>query len=118
MSDPVTLGDYKFAVGLTGTIDLDTGCITIDGMPERWWWLSFADGDLPEGSQFLGVALVRGQNIADAARAAHVLGCNPGGEVQGVECREGTMVPDEYANRLLTKGEALALDAMWKERGE
>jgi len=27
--------------------------------PPQWWWISFADGDLPMGSQFLGVAIVQ-----------------------------------------------------------
>lgn len=55
------------------------------------WWLSFADPTRPTGSQFLGAALVEGQSLLDAAQTAWILGCNPGGEVGGVE------LPDDLA---------------------
>lgn len=73
------------------------------------WWLSFCDGDKPEGEQFLGVAIVdvteddantvhdlvtrrramhglppaeRGVEwMAAAVERSHFTGCNPGGEV-------------------------------------
>jgi hypothetical protein len=46
-----------------------------------WQWVSFADSSLPEGLQFLGVAIIRARDVADAAAMAHALGINPGGEV-------------------------------------
>lgn len=68
------------------------------------WWLSFAG---EEGNR--GIAIVEGVDVGDAARNAHLLGCNPGGEVLGV------MVPDEAdamaevnrwgTNRLVTPAE-------------
>lgn len=54
-------------------------------IPMRLWWLSFCDADLPAGSQSLGVCIVEGFDIGWAAAEAHRLGCNPGGEVWGVE---------------------------------
>lgn len=74
-------------------------------------WLSFADSNLPEGSQFLGVAIVRGIEMLTAVSASHELGINPGGEVVGHAIPRDLDVPVEYRERLLTKDEAKALDA-------
>lgn len=74
----------------------------------RLFWLSFVDPDRPAGERFLGAcivevttaeieaagALVRerfpnalpdADGIAAAARKAHAMGCNPGGEVGTLE---------------------------------
>lgn len=77
----------------------------------RWFWLSFADPDLPEGSQFLGAiiidvsakdiemlvdvddraAMLRGRGQEEdlpfycATMRCHLLGINPGGECRGGE---------------------------------
>lgn len=54
------------------------------------WWLSFCDADRPKGEQFLGVAIVGpAGNIAEAAMQAHAHGCNPGGQVMGIELPDG-----------------------------
>src|SRR5215467_1689157 len=45
-----------------------------------WFWLSFADANLPESEQFLGVAIVRAGGIMEAALVARLRGINPGGE--------------------------------------
>ena len=42
-----------------------------------WWWMSFADPDLPEGSRFLGVAIVQAPHVAAALTRSHRLGINP-----------------------------------------
>ncbi len=42
------------------------------------WWLSFVDGNLPEGEQFLGATVVPGSCIATASISAHAMGSNPG----------------------------------------
>jgi|SRR3984885_11783152 len=69
-----------------------------------WWWLSFADGSLPKGSQFLGVAIVKGANVYQASQAAHHIGCNPGGSVMGEPFDDDDIVPpEEFTNRLLTE---------------
>lgn len=70
-----------------------------------WWWLSFADGSLPEGEQFLGVAIVSGSGVLSAASVAKLLGCNPGGEVQGIEIPPQHVPPPEYRGRLLSRDE-------------
>lgn len=79
-------------------------------LPERWWWLSFADGQLPVGTQFLGVVIVKARGMGWACRRAHELGINPGGEVQGTEFPDGAIAPPEYVGRLLTKEECAAAD--------
>lgn len=56
--------------------------------PESWWWLSFADGSLPAGEQFLGVAIVRARGPSLAIHRAHELGINPGGEVRFMACTD------------------------------
>ncbi len=52
------------------------------------FWMSFTDPQRPEGSQFLGVALVDASNIAEAMTISHTSGCNPGGEIAFVEIPE------------------------------
>lgn len=80
------------------------------GAEAPWWWLSFVDGDRPTGSQFLGVAIVRGFDIGSASMEAHSKGCNPGGQVMGVEIPEDFALPDGFTDRLLTKEECAAFD--------
>lgn len=70
---------------------------------KRYWWLSFASEE-----KFLGVAIVEGSDIVEAARNAHERNINPGGQVAGFEL----LVPaeqEEWTNRLLTKEEAMGL---------
>jgi hypothetical protein len=76
-------------------------------------WLSFCDIHAPEGSQFLGVAIIEVESAASEAEAikaavmkAHREGCNPGGEVGAIA------VPGEHegkvrglTNRLMQKDE-------------
>ena len=52
-------------------------------MSKDYMWLSFADGDLPEGKQFLGGIVVEGEDIIQATLRTHWLKLNPGGEVMG-----------------------------------
>lgn len=69
------------------------------------WWLSFANAD-----GFLGVAIVRAPDFILAPFAARVKGCNPGGQVCGVEVPSDLVVPDRFADRLLNREEAEELD--------
>lgn len=72
----------------------------------RLWWLSFADGRLPTGRQFLGVAIVPGTNVYTASLVARHLGCNPGGEVAGEVFEDDEIIPPGgYRNRLLTSAD-------------
>jgi hypothetical protein len=77
-----------------------------DTSPSVWWWLSFCDPKKAAGSQFLGVAIVKGNNILNASQEAWNLGCNPGGEVCGdvFEANE-VLAPERFRNRLLTASE-------------
>jgi hypothetical protein len=71
---------------------------------DGWMYLSFADDDR---GGFLGAAIVEGNNVGQAARRAHVLGINPGGQVLGfgpltpAELDEN--VPPAYRDKLLDK---------------
>ena len=69
----------------------------------RLWWLSFADTD-----GFRGVCLIEAATMRDAVRVAHLLGCNPGGEVVGQEIPE-----DDADNRSLPRGQLLTQDFLW-----
>lgn len=76
------------------------------------WWLSFADANLPEGTQFLGAAVVRATNMEEAVRRAHKVGINPGGEVQGLEVSPDLVpkINDKWIERLLTHKECEQFD--------
>ncbi len=72
-----------------------------------WHYLSFASE-----AGFLGGAIVRGDDVIEAAQEAHRRGCNPGGEVLGAPVPDHLMPKDGYQNRLLTKGE---IDECWDD---
>lgn len=76
------------------------------------FWLSFCDTDKPAGSQFLGVAIVRAHSLPEAIRVAHVLGINPGGEVQSLELPDGVKIDGGSMEQLLSRVEA---EALWQE---
>ena len=71
---------------------------------QTWWWLSFTDPEREPGTQFLGVAVVRAAGPAGAIGMAHLLGCNPGGEVSVVgPIPDDHVPPPEYRERLLDR---------------
>lgn len=78
----------------------------------KTWWLSFCDVSRPKGSQFLGACLVRSDDFIGAIRSAHLHGCNPGGEVQGMEIAAGIapFIAKTWLRRLLTKAECILFD--------
>lgn len=76
----------------------------------KQWWLSFCDSDRPKGQQFLGVAIVCAHAFTEAITAAHVLGINPGGEVQGHAIPPDKLVPSQWVERLLTRAECEELE--------
>lgn len=80
------------------------------GEPTLWWWLSFADANLPEGEQFLGVVLLEAAGMVQAIARCTARGINPGGEVVGHPCPlpAGTRFRPDWCERLLSKAEALA----------
>lgn len=69
-------------------------------LPNRWWWLSFADEN---GNR--GCCIVRGGNMAQAILQSHRFKINPGGGVQGVGFEFGMIPRPEYRNKLF-RGEA------------
>ena len=94
---------------------------SIEGLPlvAPWHWVSFADGDLPKGSQFLGVAIVRAHNVGHAAAVCHERGCNPGGEVMAVPVPEKFGAPPpEWDHKLIAdKAEIERLTKGWHGEG-
>jgi hypothetical protein len=78
-----------------------------------WFYMSFCDANLPEGQQFLGGVYVRGVTPEEALTRSHLLGINPGGEVECVGPLPEWMldqngVPEADRERLLTRGEVEA----------
>jgi hypothetical protein len=79
-------------------------------MPERWWWLSFKDPDLPDETAFLGAAVVVARGMLGAVRESHLLGINPGGQVAIFEItKEGAVPPAESRERLLNRDDLARL---------
>jgi hypothetical protein len=68
-----------------------------------WWWLSFADPELPAGRQFLGVVIVRGDSIISAVKEAWRLKINPGGQAAGVSLPDDVVPPPEFREKLLDR---------------
>jgi hypothetical protein len=76
----------------------------------KLWWLSFADPNKPTGTQFLGASIVKAHRFDEAVKVAHILGCNPGGEVKGFELPSDYRVPDEFVGKLMDKEQCKAFD--------
>lgn len=74
-------------------------------------WMSFCDPDKPEGTQFLGVAIVEAFDLGEAMTIAWRRGCNPGGEVGSFEipADKHDQIPDELRHVLLSKGDLIEL---------
>lgn len=80
-----------------------------------YWWLSFADSDLPVGQQFLGAAVVEAPSFVAAVLLSHALGINPGGEVKGIELPRPPNA--RWRNRLLSIEDLRTLDLELGGRG-
>lgn len=70
------------------------------------FWLSFCDTGKPEGSQFLGVAIIQAPTFPAAITRSHVLNVNPGGQVASMGPIPAEYIGAEWRERLLTKPEA------------
>lgn len=68
---------------------------------KRLWWVSFA-----EPGSFLGVALVRAEDLISATQKARALGINPGGEVMGFPLLPEQEPGAEYHDKLLDRATA------------
>jgi len=75
-----------------------------DDMP--LWWLSFIDPTKKRGTRFLGVVVVEGADLAAAITRSHLLGVNPGGEIEAAGPLPAGCIATEWRDRLLTSGEA------------
>ena len=88
----------------------------VDSDPDSsgWFWLSFVDPRRPEGSRFLGVAIVGPvSDFREAIPLSHVRGCNPGGQVCGHPViGDIALVPVAFRHRLLTLEESRHVDTM------
>ena len=77
---------------------------------KAWYYISFADGTLPKGTQFLGAVVVEGYGVSTAIQRAHELGINPGGEALTAAWPDHVPLPAEgFRNRLLNRAEAEGL---------
>lgn len=84
---------------------------------EPFFWLSFCDGSLPEGSQFLGAAIINAASLPEAITASWLNGSNPGGEIGAIELDGDAPIPPEYIGRLLSKPEIDRLNEIMEKRG-
>jgi hypothetical protein len=71
---------------------------------KQLWWLSFIDEDRPVGDKFLGVCVVRANDMLAAVQKAWDLGINPGGEVAMAKIAK---IPPDCINRLMQKNEII-----------
>jgi hypothetical protein len=79
----------------------------------QWFYLSFVDPELPEGTRFVGATIVGPANDMEAAIAlALEIGCNPGWDVLGIPILPDIerFIPDSFRSRLLTRAEMGELD--------
>ena len=100
-------------------IDQLAALLAEEGAPVCVWYMSFADADLPEGSQWLGACLVKARGLATATVEAHQRGCNPGGEIMAAPMQADFEIPDKWMNRLLSRDDLSAMDReVWGNDGE
>lgn len=66
-----------------------------------YWQMSFSDPDRPAGSRWLGGTVVQAATVRAAIARAHLLGINPGGEVQAVPF-EADSVDTGFLEHLVT----------------
>lgn len=82
----------------------------------KYYWLSFADAAKPKGTQFLGALIIEGATLAAAIKAAHIMGLNPGGEIQAQAFEttdpQGKELLEKWKEKLLTKDECWTLDPL------
>lgn len=81
---------------------------------ERYYWLSFCDGDRPVGTQNLGICIVKADSYIAAVMIAHMLGINPGGECMGIEVPEPARLfaKGYQVDRLYSKAECEKFDEL------
>lgn len=85
-----------------------------DGQHGHWFWISYADPDLPEGHRFLGVVILKAPTLDTAPIVSHALNLSPGGaalfaEIEGDEMLR--VIHPEYTYRLLNVEEVHTLQS-------
>lgn len=81
-----------------------------------YFWLSFCNPKKPKGTQFLGACIVEAISFIQAVKVAHIIGCNPGGEVKGVPIPNNLKIPSKWINTLLKYEECQQLDEIFKKQ--
>jgi hypothetical protein len=79
-------------------------------MSDQFYWMSFADPDRPEGTQFLGCLILQATDPMDLITKSHRMGLNPGGEVQFLEIPPEGIPAEKWHNRLLSRDDVAAID--------
>jgi hypothetical protein len=80
-----------------------------------WWWMSFADPEMPKGRQFLGGLLIEADDEHEMLLRSHALGLNPGGEISFFRVPpqfEERVTPD-LTYRLLSREECERIDRIY-----
>ena len=77
---------------------------------EHFWWLSFADGTKPKGTQNLGVVITKAKGMAHAIAKSHELGLNPGGGIQACTFSHKLIEGKDCCDKLLTRDDLRRLD--------
>lgn len=78
-----------------------------------YMWCSFADPNLPKGTQFLGVCVLEMPSDAGPVLAsvkAHALGINPGGELLTVPFARG-LIHESWLNIFIPRDEVFRIEA-------
>lgn len=72
-----------------------------------FFYMSFADPELPTGTQFLGCTIVEADNPYAAMRKSWQLGINPGGSVKFAQLESVPEEAQDMIHRLVPRVEAL-----------
>lgn len=78
--------------------------------PIQLFYMSFADGTRPKGTQFLGGLFIRAKSFTGALQASHQRGLNPGGEVQVVVVKKS--IEEKWIGRLMSRAELEEMDRL------
>ncbi len=78
--------------------------------PLQLFYMSFADGTRPRGTQFLGGLFIRAKSLTGALQASHQQGLNPGGEVQATIVK--APIEEKWIGRLMSRAELEEMDSL------
>src|ERR1051325_6072421 len=78
--------------------------------PLQLFYISFADGRLPKGTQFLGGLFIRAKTLTGALQASHQRKLNPGGEALVTLVKYP--VDSKWIGRLMSRAELEEMDSL------